>query len=42
MCKGMASQLKHLLERPSAELDHWNPLTRSTTRASLESLLVQK
>jgi uncharacterized protein YjbI with pentapeptide repeats len=42
MCKGMASQLKHLLERPSAELDHWNPLTRSTTRASLESLLLQR
>jgi len=42
MCKGMANHLKHLLKRPAIELDHWNPLTRSTTRASLESLLLQE
>jgi uncharacterized protein YjbI with pentapeptide repeats len=42
MCKGMSNHLKHLLKRPSIELDHWNPLTRSTTRESLESLLSQE
>lgn len=38
MCKGMTSHVERLLERSSQELDHWNPLTRSTTRTSLESL----
>ena len=40
MCKGMAPHIQRFLERPALELDHWNPLTRSTTRSSLESLLL--
>lgn len=32
-------QLTNLLTRAHTELDCWNPLTRQTTRASLESLL---
>ena len=39
LCTGMEGQVQHLLKRSSAELDCWNPLTRSTTRTSLESLL---
>ena len=39
LCTGLEEQVQHLLNRPSAELDCWNPLTRSTTRTSLESLL---
>ena len=39
LCTGLGEQVQHLLKRPSAELDCWNPLTRSTTRTSLESLL---
>ena len=39
LCIGMEGQVQHLLRRSSAELDCWNPLTRSTTRTSLESLL---
>ena len=39
LCTGLEKQVKHLLNRPSDELDCWNPLTRSTTRTSLESLL---
>ena len=41
MCKGMAPHIAALLERPAIELDHWNPLTRSTTRSSLESLTLE-
>ena len=41
MCKGMDPYIQTLLERPAIELDHWNPLTRSTTRASLESLSLE-
>jgi uncharacterized protein YjbI with pentapeptide repeats len=33
-----SEQLTILLSRPHSELDCWNPLTRTTTRASLESL----
>ncbi|MCP9887979.1 pentapeptide repeat-containing protein [Cyanobium sp. ATX 6A2] len=32
-------QLENLLSRAHTELDCWNPLTRETTRSSLESLL---
>ena len=35
---GLGSQRDALLARPYEELDCWNPLTRSTTRDSLESL----
>ena len=39
-CSGLEEdQIKALLSRPTEELDHWNPLSRSTTRHSLESLL---
>ena len=38
LCRGLESQLDNLLARSSSELDCWNPITRSTTRASLESL----
>lgn len=31
-------QLTNLLSRPHTELDCWNPFTRTTTRASLDSL----
>ena len=41
MCKGMAPHIAALLDRPAIELDHWNPLTRSTTRSSLESLALE-
>ena len=41
MCIGMAPHIERLLERPAIELDHWNPLTRSTTRSSLESLRLE-
>ena len=33
-----SEQLTNLLSRPHTELDCWNPFTRTTTRASLESL----
>jgi len=33
-----SEQLINLLSRPHTELDCWNPFTRTTTRASLESL----
>ena len=35
---GMGTQRDSLLTRPFEELDCWNPLTRNTTRESLESL----
>ncbi|MGB0875334.1 MAG: pentapeptide repeat-containing protein, partial [Synechococcus sp.] len=35
---GLSGQRDALLARPFEELDCWNPLTRSTTRDSLESL----
>ena len=38
LCSGMDQQLTALLNRGAIELDHWNPLTRCTTRKSLESL----
>ncbi|GDX71590.1 hypothetical protein LBMAG39_00230 [Cyanobium sp.] len=34
-----AAQLEVLLNRPPAELDCWNPITRQNTRASLQLLL---
>ena len=37
-CSGLETQLDALLSRPLHELDCWNPITRSTTRASLESI----
>lgn len=38
-CKGLEpQQIVGLLGRSPQELDHWNPLTRGTARASLESL----
>ena len=37
-CSGLNEQITHLLNRSALELDHWNPLTRGTTRTSLESL----
>jgi uncharacterized protein YjbI with pentapeptide repeats len=37
-CSGLNEQLTTLLNRSAMELDHWNPLTRGTTRISLESL----
>ena len=37
-CLGLEDQLSTLLTRPITELDCWNPLTRCTTRDSLESL----
>ena len=39
LCTGLDEQIQKLLSRSNHELDCWNPLTRSTTRASLESLL---
>ena len=38
MCKGMAPHIQRFLERSALELDHWNPLTRSTTRSSTSSV----
>tara|TARA_B100000902_G_scaffold323884_1_gene317858 strand:- start:306 stop:806 length:501 start_codon:yes stop_codon:yes gene_type:complete len=38
MTIGLGSQRDTLMARPYDELDCWNPLTRSTTRDSLESL----
>ena len=38
LCTGLKAQRDLLLSRPYEELDCWNPLTRSTTRESLESL----
>jgi uncharacterized protein YjbI with pentapeptide repeats len=38
-CSGLSDQITTLLNRSAMELDHWNPLTRSSTRTSLESLL---
>jgi hypothetical protein len=38
-CSGLNDQITTLLNRSAMELDHWNPLTRGTTRTSLESLL---
>ena len=38
LTKGLNGQRDALLARPFEELDCWNPLTRSTTRDSLESL----
>lgn len=35
-------QLKNLLSRKHTELDYWNPITRETTRNSLESLIRPK
>lgn len=35
---GLNEQRATLLTRPYAELDTWNPVTRQTTRSSLESL----
>ena len=35
---GLGAQREALLARPFEELDCWNPLTRNTTRSSLESL----
>ena len=35
---GLGAQRDALLARPYEELDCWNPLTRKTTRDSLESL----
>ena len=37
MAAGLGSQRDALLARPFDELDCWNPVTRSTTRDSLES-----
>lgn len=34
---GLEPQRNHLLSRPIQELDCWNPLTRQSTRASLEA-----
>ncbi len=39
LCTGLEGQIQQLLNRSNSELDCWNPLTRSTTRTSLESLL---
>ena len=39
LCTGLDEQVQKLLSRSNYELDCWNPLTRSTTRTSLESLL---
>tara|TARA_B100001059_G_scaffold64856_1_gene61029 strand:- start:197 stop:724 length:528 start_codon:yes stop_codon:yes gene_type:complete len=38
LCRGLDQQLEALLNRDALELDQWNPLTRSSTRTSLESL----
>ncbi|WP_186540717.1 pentapeptide repeat-containing protein [Synechococcus sp. BIOS-E4-1] len=38
LCRGLDQQLEALLNRAPLELDQWNPLTRSSTRTSLESL----
>ena len=39
-CTGLEQeQIEALLARDAEELDCWNPLTRTTTRKSLESLL---
>ena len=38
LCTGLGTQIDVLLSRSVEELDCWNPLTRSTTRNSLESL----
>ena len=38
LCRGLNQQLASLLNREALELDQWNPLTRSSTRTSLESL----
>ena len=40
-CLGLEAQIDALLSRSVRELDCWNPITRSTTRASLESLRKQ-
>jgi uncharacterized protein YjbI with pentapeptide repeats len=40
LCSGLGAQIGALLSRSPHELDCWNPFTRSTTRASLESLQV--
>lgn len=40
LCSGLETQIGALLSRSPHELDCWNPFTRSTTRASLESLQV--
>ena len=40
LCSGLEqAQIQALLARSAEELDCWNPLTRATTRTSLESLL---
>tara|TARA_Y100001968_G_C19371153_1_gene725194 strand:- start:610 stop:1308 length:699 start_codon:yes stop_codon:yes gene_type:complete len=39
LSKGLENQANSLLNRPSSELDQWNPITRNTTRASIESLI---
>ncbi|MCT0250088.1 pentapeptide repeat-containing protein [Synechococcus sp. CS-197] len=39
LCIGLKEQKDLLLNRPYEELDCWNPLTRNTTRKSLENLL---
>ena len=39
LCTGLDDQIGALLSRSVEELDCWNPMTRSTTRASLESLI---
>jgi len=38
LCIGLGEQAVELLNRDTLELDTWNPLTRSHTRSSLESL----
>ena len=39
-CTGMEDKVAALLNRSAIELDHWNPVTRSSTRSSLESLQI--
>ena len=39
LCNGLEDQIATLLSRSVEELDCWNPITRSTTRGSLESLI---
>jgi hypothetical protein len=36
-CVGLDAERPALLSRPYKELDTWNPLTRKTTRTSLEA-----
>ena len=37
-CKNFETMTTILLTRSSDQLDHWNPITRQTTRVSLQNL----